>query len=200
MPSTIEVLLRRSVENLGRVGEIVKVRPGYARNRLLPYGLAVAPTKENLRLVEKDKVVEAAVEAERAKQRAELIEKLKGTSVSIEVKSNPEGHLFGSVGGKQVADALVAKGFAIEERNVRMEPAKQLGEYDVIVHLAADAETTVKLWVLDEVTKKATKAVEAPKPAEAAPAKADRSGKADKAEKPEAKAEKPVGKGSKPAK
>jgi large subunit ribosomal protein L9 len=194
MPTTIEVLLRRSVENLGRVGEIVKVRPGYARNRLLPYGLAVAPTKENLRLVEKDKVVEAAVEAERAKQRQELIEKLKGASVSIEVKSNPEGHLFGSVGAKQVADALVAKGFAVEERNVRMEPAKQLGEFDVIVHFAADAETTVKLWVLDEVTKKATKAVEVPKPAEAAPQKGEKTAKS------EAKAEKPAGKGAKPAK
>ena len=68
----VEVLLRKSVESLGRVGEVVRVRPGFARNYLLPQGIAVLPTKENLRLVEKDKVVEATLEAERAKARAEL--------------------------------------------------------------------------------------------------------------------------------
>ncbi len=76
MPTSLEVLLRRSVESLGRVGEVVKVRTGYARNYLFPHGIAVLPTKENLRLVEKDKAVEAALEAERAKQRAELVAKL----------------------------------------------------------------------------------------------------------------------------
>ncbi|MCC7139090.1 MAG: 50S ribosomal protein L9 [Planctomycetes bacterium] len=183
MPTSLEVLLRRSVESLGRVGEVVKVRTGYARNYLFPHGIAVLPTKENLRLVEKDKAVEAALEAERAKQRAELVAKLAGTSVSIEVKSNPEGHLFGSVTAKQVAELLVAKGFAVEERHVRLEPVKQLGEYEVPVHLAADAEVKVKLWVLDEVTKQATKApAEEPKP-EPAPEKGAKGGRSAKAPK-----------------
>jgi large subunit ribosomal protein L9 len=154
----IEVLLRRSVETLGRVGEVVRVRPGYARNYLFPHGLAVPPTKENLRLVEKDKAVEVAEEADRARQRAELVAKITGLSLTIEAKSNPEGHLFGSVTAKNVADALVAKGFAtIEERNVRMEHVKELGEFEITLHLAADAETKLKLWVVDEVTKLATK-------------------------------------------
>src|SRR5438552_18898400 len=98
MATQIEVLLRKSVESLGGVGEVVRVRPGYARNHLFPFGIAVPPTSENRRLVEKDKVVEAALEAERSKQRAELVARLAGVSVSVEVKSNPEGHLFGSVG------------------------------------------------------------------------------------------------------
>ncbi len=175
----IEVLLRRSVETLGRVGEVVRVKPGYARNFLFPHGIAVLPSKENLRLVEKDKVVEAEQEAERAKQRAALLEKLSAVSITIEAKSNPEGHLFGSVGPKQVADALVAEGFAdLEERHVRFEHVKQLGEFEVKVHLAADAETTIKLWVVDEVTKTTSK--EAAAPAKDAPAPAKGAGKAGK--------------------
>src|SRR5438309_5654552 len=146
----VEVLLRTSVESLGRVGEVVRVRPGFARNYLLPQGIAVLPTKENLRLVEKDKVVEATLEAERAKARAELAARLSGLSVTIEAKANPEGHLFGSVGAKQVAEALSAKGFAIEERQVRLEPVKQLGEYEVKVHLSPDTEPAIKLWVVSE--------------------------------------------------
>ena len=166
----IEVLLRKSIESLGRVGEVVRVRPGYARNFLFPHGLAVPPTAENRRLVEKDKVVEAALEAEQAKQRAELVARLAGASVTIEAKSNPEGHLFGSVGPKQVADALVATGYAVEERHVRLEPVKQLGECEVELHLAADAEAKVKLWVVDEVTKTTSKTPGAPAPEAAAPA------------------------------
>ena len=69
----VEVLLRRSIESLGKVGEVVRVRPGYARNFLLPQGLAVAPTPENLRPVERDKVVKAEMGAERAKDRPELL-------------------------------------------------------------------------------------------------------------------------------
>lgn len=214
----IEVLLRRSVEKLGRVGDVVRVRPGYARNYLFPHGLAVEPTKENLRLVAKDKAVEAAEEADRAKQRAELITKLTGLAVTLEAKSNPEGHLFGSVGPKQVADALVAKGFpTIEERHVKMEHVKELGEYEVTLHLAADAETKLKLWVVDEVTKLATKktpeeqaaaAARAEKAAaraekaeaDAAP-KAEKAPKAAKAEKaPKAADAEPPAKAEKPAK
>lgn len=185
MAANVQVLLRRSLENVGRVGDVVRVKPGFARNYLFPYGLAVLPTKENLRLVEKDKVVEAALEAEKAKVRAELVGKLAGAQVRIEVKSNPEGHLFGSVGPAQVAAALVAQGFEIEERAVRLEPVKQLGEYEVLVHLAADAETKIKLWVLDEVTKLASKAEAAPAEAPAEPETAKGKGpKAPKAEKP----------------
>jgi large subunit ribosomal protein L9 len=147
----VEVLLRKTVESLGRVGDVVKVRNGYARNFLLPHGIAVLPSAENLRLVEKDKVAEAAVEAEKAKARAELAGRLQGVSVTVEAKANPDGHLFGSVGAAQVAAALVAKGLPIDEKQVRLEPVKQLGEYEVKVHLAPDVEPTVKLWVVEEL-------------------------------------------------
>jgi large subunit ribosomal protein L9 len=204
MAANVQVLLRRSVEAVGRVGEVVRVKPGFARNYLFPYGIGVLPTKENLRLVEKDKVAEAAEEAEKAKLRAEMLVRLAAASVRIEVKSNPEGHLFGSVGPAQVAQGLAAQGFAVEEKHVRMEPVKQLGEFDVVIHLAADAETKIKLWVLDEVTKKSSKAdpeaekaaahKEAAERAEAArparPAKAEKPAKADKPAKGEKNASK----------
>jgi large subunit ribosomal protein L9 len=179
----MEVLLRKSVDRLGRVGEVVRVREGYARNFLFPHGIAVSPTAANLRLVEKDKAVEAAEEAERAKRRAELVAGLSEVAVTIEAKSNPEGHLFGSVGAKAVADALVAKGFPVEERHVRLEPVKELGEYEVVVHLSEDADAKVKLWVVDEVTKQASKKpAEAPAPApEARPERAPRGAKGGKA-------------------
>jgi len=148
----IEVLLRKTVESVGRVGEVVRVRAGYARNYLFPQGIGVLPTKENLRLVEKDKVVEEAAESERAKERAELAAKIAGTTVTIEAKANADGHLFGSVGAKQVADALAAKGLPIEERHIRMEPVRQTGESEVKIHLGPDAEPTIKLWVVEELT------------------------------------------------
>jgi large subunit ribosomal protein L9 len=174
----IEVLLRKSIESVGKVGEVVRVRPGYARNFLFPQGLAVVPTAENLKLVEKDKVVEEAAEAERAKQRAELAGKLAGVTVTIEAKANPDGHLFGSVGAKQVADDLKAKGFPIDERQVRMEPVKQLGESEVKIHLAPDLEPAIKLWVVEELSSAlkdgppAPAAAPTPPPAPPAPARA----------------------------
>jgi large subunit ribosomal protein L9 len=150
----IEVLLRRSVETLGKVGEVVRVRPGYARNFLYPHGIAVPPTAENLRLVEKDKAAEAVLEAERAKAIAALAERITTLgSVTIEAKANPEGHLFGSVGPKQVLDAIVAKGFDLEERQVKFEGVKQLGEYEATLHLSADVQPTLKVWVVEELGK-----------------------------------------------
>lgn len=181
MASHVQVLLRRSLEHVGRVGEVVRVRPGYARNFLLPQGLAVLPTKENLRLVEKDKASEAVAEAERARLRTELVARLGAAQVRLEVKSNPEGHLFGSVTAAQVAAALTAMGLAVEERQLRMEPVKELGEYEIPVHLAADAEAKVKLWVLDEVTKRSSKADPV---AERAEAKAEPTGKPGRAKRP----------------
>jgi large subunit ribosomal protein L9 len=152
----IEVLLKRSVETLGKVGEVVRVRPGYARNFLYPHGIAVPPTAENLRLVEKDKAAEAVIEAERAKVLAALAEKITTLgSVTVEAKANPEGHLFGSVGPKQVVDAAAAKGVTLEERQVRLEPIKELGEYEVTVHLSPEVEPKLKVWVVEELGKDA---------------------------------------------
>jgi large subunit ribosomal protein L9 len=147
----IEVLLRRSIESLGQVGEVVRVKPGYARNYLFPRGLAVFPTADNLRRVEKDKAEEAVLEQERAKVRADFAARLSAASLTVEAKANPEGHLFGSVGARQVVDGLAAKGLQVEERQVAFEPVKQLGEYEATVRLGGDVEAKVKVWVVEEL-------------------------------------------------
>jgi large subunit ribosomal protein L9 len=147
----IEVLLRRSIESLGRVGEVVRVKPGYARNYLFPRGLAVFPTEDNLRRVERDKAEEAALETERAKERAELAARVSAVSLTVEAKANAEGHLFGSVGPRQVVDGLAAKGVSVEERQVVFEPVKALGEYEATVRLGGDTEARVKVWVVEQL-------------------------------------------------
>jgi large subunit ribosomal protein L9 len=147
----IEVLLRRSIESLGKVGEVVRVRPGYARNYLFPMGLATQPTAENLRRVEKDKEVEAVLESERAKERAELAQKVAAISLTFEAKANPEGHLFGSVGPRQVVEALAAKGVEVEERQVAFDVVRELGEYEATVRLGGETEAKVKVWVVEEL-------------------------------------------------
>jgi large subunit ribosomal protein L9 len=147
----IEVLLRRSIESLGKVGEVVRVRPGYARNYLFPMGLATTPSEDNLRRVEKDKEAEAVLEAERQKERADLAERLGAVSLTVEAKANPEGHLFGSVGPRQVLEGLSAKGFEVEERQVAFDVVRQLGEYEATVRLGGDVEAKVKVWVVEEL-------------------------------------------------
>ena len=145
----MELLLNRSVENLGRVGDVVDVKPGFARNFLLPLGYAVPVTKANLAQIEKARAAALAEEAARIDSLKDLADKLKEVSVTIEGKANEEGHLFGSVTAPQVATALREKGFPIEDRMVRLDtPLKEIGVFDVIIHLHGELESTTKVWVV----------------------------------------------------
>jgi large subunit ribosomal protein L9 len=144
----IEVLLRRSIEGVGNVGEVVRVRDGYARNYLLPYSLAALVTPEAMRNVEKDKAAEAVRDAEAAQERAALAEKLANVEVRIESRAGEDGHLYGSVGPRQIVDALKQKGFRFEERQIRFETVRQLGEYEVPIHLTREHDVKVRLLVV----------------------------------------------------
>jgi large subunit ribosomal protein L9 len=147
----MELLLKHSVDHLGRVGDVVKVRAGYARNFLLPRGLAVPVTKANVAEIERARARALAEEQVRIGSLKELAQKLAETSVTIEGRANEEGHLFGSVNAAQVAMALRQKGFAIEERQVRLEPAlKEIGVFDVALHLHQGVEASVKVWVVQQ--------------------------------------------------
>ena len=131
----MELLLKQSVEHLGRVGDVVNVRPGYARNYLLPNGYAVMVTKANVAEIEQARARALAEEEARIGALKDLAQKLAEASVTIEERANEEGHLFGSVGTAQVAAALREKGFTIEDRQVRMEnPIKAVGVFDVVLH------------------------------------------------------------------
>lgn len=147
----MELLLKQNIEHLGRIGDVVKVKPGYARNYLLPRGLAVMVTKSNVAEIERARALALAEETKRVASLRDLATKLAEASVTIEGRANAEGHLFGSVTNSNVAAALREKGLAVEDKQVRLEnPLKEIGVYDVLVHLHADVEAKVKVWVVQQ--------------------------------------------------
>lgn len=147
----MELLLKQNIEHLGRIGDVVKVKPGYARNYLLPRGLAVMVTKSNVAEIERARALALAEETKRVAGLKDLAAKLAEASVTIEGRANAEGHLFGSVTNSNVAAALRDKGLAVEDKQVRLEnPLKEIGVYDVLVHLHADVEAKVKVWVVQQ--------------------------------------------------
>lgn len=147
----MELLLRQNIEHLGRIGEVVDVKPGYARNYLLPKGYAVAVTKSNLVEIDAARAAALAEEQGRVQGYKDLATKLAETSVTIESKANEEGHLFGSVTASNIATALREKEFTVEERQIRLEHAiKEIGVFDVLVHLHTDVEATIKVWVVQQ--------------------------------------------------
>lgn len=149
----MELLLKQNIEHLGRIGDVVKVKSGYARNYLLPRGLAVTVTKSNLAAIEQARAAALAEEQQRVAAMKELATKLGEASVTIEGRASAEGHLFGSVTVGNIAAALREKGIPVEDKQVRLEqPLKQVGVYDVVVHLHATVEVNVKVWVVQQKT------------------------------------------------
>lgn len=147
----MELLLKQNVDALGRIGDVVKVKSGYARNYLLPRGLAVAVTKSNLADIERARAMALAEEQQRLVGLKEVATKLGEASVTIEGRANAEGHLFGSVTTMQIAAALRDKGIHVDDKQVRLDqPLKEIGVYDVAIHLHATVEATVKVWVVQQ--------------------------------------------------
>ena len=147
----MQVLLKKDVEKLGQIGEIVKVKTGYARNFLLPQGIAVPVSEANLRLVKREKALRREALERQEEELRQMADRLAGASVTIPSKANEEGHLFGSVSAQQVADALVQEGFQVVERMVRLEePIKEVGVYEVPVQLTSDLAASCKVWVVGE--------------------------------------------------
>lgn len=145
----MELLLKKSIDALGRIGDVITVKPGYARNYLLPLGFAVPVTKANREEIEAAREMALAEERARVETLKETATKLAEASVTIEGRANDEGHLFGSVTATQVADALRQKGFPVETKAVRLDaPLKEIGVFDVDIHLHADVTTKTKVWVV----------------------------------------------------
>jgi large subunit ribosomal protein L9 len=147
----MELLLKQNIEHLGRIGDVVKVKSGYARNFLLPRGLAVAVTKSNVAEIERVRAMAHVEEQKRVAGLKEVATKLAEASVTIEGRANAEGHLFGSVTAGQIAASLREKGLQIDDKQVRLDnPLKEIGVYDVPVQLHATVEATVKVWVVQQ--------------------------------------------------
>lgn len=147
--AVIELLLAEEIPSLGKQGEIVRVRPGYARNYLLPYGLATVATEANRRRVEKHRAAQEKVRTEKLKTLRELANTVTKYSVTLEANATAEGHLYGSILANDISKALKSAGYAVEPDNIRLEgPLKELGMYTVKLHFAPEVETEVKVWVV----------------------------------------------------
>ncbi len=145
----MQILLTHPVPHFGQPGDLVKVRPGFARNYLLPQGLATFATPHNLRIVEKHRDRLRQLEQARRTDLLALGAQIAQRSITIEANANPEGHLYGSVTAEQIAETLKVDNFPIEAENVKIEgPLKELGLYTIRLALGQDVETEVKLWVV----------------------------------------------------
>ena len=148
----MELILLQKVVNLGGLGDKVKVKPGYGRNFLIPYGKAVPATAKNVAEFEAKRAdyearandIHAAAEARKAK--------LEGSAVTLKANASTEGKLYGSVGPRDIAEAFTAAGFPLNKSEVVMGegPLRRTGEFDIHVHLHADVETIVKVTVVPE--------------------------------------------------
>ncbi len=147
----MEVILKEEIPNVGKMGEVVRVRDGYARNYLLPRGLVAVANKKNLKGFEHQKRVVASQKDRVVKQAQGLVEKLSQISLVITVKTGEEGKLFGSVTNIDIEKALKAKGVEIERRRIHLaEPIKVVGDYEVPVRFTADVQAIVKVSVVSE--------------------------------------------------
>lgn len=147
----MEVILREDIEKLGNRGEVVKVAPGYARNFLIPKRLAVLATESNKKIVEQERQAHLRKEAKAKGEAEDLAKIMSDVSVTIRQKAGENDQLFGSVGSKDVADALAAKGYTIERRKIQLdEPIKQLGEFKVPVRLHREVTVEVTVVVAKE--------------------------------------------------
>jgi large subunit ribosomal protein L9 len=149
----IQLLLIQSVSHLGKQGDVVEVRPGYAYNYLLPQGLATVASQHHLRMIEKHKARLAEIEKSRLADLKHLAKDLERQSLTIEANANDEGHLYGSVGAPEIVAALKQNNFNITTDQVRLEgQLKELGLYTVKIHLHAQVEAELKVWVVPTVT------------------------------------------------
>jgi len=144
----VQLILRDDVPNLGKIGDVVRVKPGYARNYLLPRGLAVEASPKNLHVLEHQKRVIAA-KADREHKSAEAsAQRLEGVQITVRARAGEEGRLFGSVTNMDVERLLADKGFQVDRRRILLdEPIKQLGTYPITVQVGRAARATVQLTV-----------------------------------------------------
>ncbi len=162
----VQLLLIQSVDHLGKQGEIVSVKPGYARNYLLPQGLATEATDHHKRMVDKHKAKLQEIQNQRLAGLRKLGDEIARQSITIEANANDEGHLYGSVVATDIVNALKKVEIMITSDQVRLKgPLKELGLYTVLIHLGQDIETELKVWVVPSVQD--DKPAPAPKPAAA---------------------------------
>jgi large subunit ribosomal protein L9 len=147
----IEVILREDIQTLGRAGEMVRVKPGYARNYLLPQGLAYEATEGNKkRIAAETRARTSKNEAERAEAQR-VAATLSGVTLTLSGKAGEEGKLFGSITAQDIADALERQGHVVDKRRIELEhPIKTVGEHGVSVRLHPEVNADIRVSVVAE--------------------------------------------------
>jgi large subunit ribosomal protein L9 len=147
----VEVILLQHVDNLGRRGEVVRVRPGYARNFLVPRGLAASATAGAKRRVEQESRKFVEQDNKARGDATAVAEKLAAIELTVAVKADEDGKLYGSVSAVDLQHLLVAQGVTLERRQIVLDvPFKQLGDFEVLVKLHLDVRGTIKVHIVRE--------------------------------------------------
>lgn len=151
MAATIQVVLQQSVESLGGGGDVVKVRPGFARNYLIPRGLAVPATKGNLARISELKAAADAAARKEAEEAKALAERLEATSVKLSRAVGAENKMYGSVTSKDIEEAFAQEGVTFDRRHLQLpEPIKALGLHEVPIKLAGGVSATLRVEVIKQ--------------------------------------------------
>ncbi len=147
MATHIHVVLTEDLSNIGKSGELVRVRPGYARNYLIPRGLAISATAENVSRIEHEKKVVEARNAKLKSEAEQLAQKLASVKLTIERPVGEGDRLYGSVTSRDIEEALAAQGYSVDRRRIAVEPLKTLGTYPVTIRLATAVSATIEVTV-----------------------------------------------------
>ncbi len=147
----MEVILKEDIVNVGKIGEVVRVRDGYARNYLLPRGLVLIANKKNLKTFEHHKKIVGDQKQKIMRDAKAVGDQLAAVSLVIPMKVGEEGKLFGSVTNMQIEKALKAKGLNVDRRKIHLDaPIKNTGDYEVPIRLSADVTVPLKLSVVSD--------------------------------------------------
>jgi len=147
----MEVILREDVQSLGKAGQLVKVKPGYARNFLLPRGLAFEATAGNKKRIEAEAKARATKASAEKAVSEQLAARLGSITLALRGKAGEEGKLFGSITAQDIADALAAEGFSVDKRKLELEhPIKTVGFHSVTVRLQPDVHAEVRISIVPE--------------------------------------------------
>lgn len=147
----MEVILKEDIVNLGKIGDVVRVRDGYARNYLLPRGLVLVANKKNLKTYDHHKKMVSEQKQKVVRQAQSVADQLATVSLVIPMKVGEEGRLFGSVTGIQIEKALKAQGLSVDRRKIQLaEPIKSAGDHEVPIRLSADLTVPLKISVVSD--------------------------------------------------
>ena len=154
--ANVKLLLKESIKHVGKVGDVVEVSAGYARNYLLPRDLAVEPTPNNVKKIEERRKEIERLEQEKRARQADLIKQLETVEVTLERRANEQGHLFGSVTATDIAKALQAQGYDVHPDDVNLHgKLDRIEKYQVEVRFSDDLSTEIKVWVAPDAESKA---------------------------------------------